>query len=65
LLDRPVRLLDEPEATLLGAARLVGGLSPYADPAFETIIPGSSGRYLAAKFERWRAWCTEIYRNHP
>jgi len=29
LLSRPVRLLDEPEATLLGAARLAGGLAPY------------------------------------
>jgi len=65
LLDRPLRLLDEPEATLLGAARLAGGLSPYADPAFETIEPGVPGRYLVAKFERWRAWCAEIYRTHP
>jgi glycerol kinase len=65
LLDRPVRLLDEPEVTLLGAARLVGGLSPYVDPAFETIKPGLPGRYLAEKFGRWRAWCAEIYRNPP
>jgi glycerol kinase len=65
LLNRSVRLLDEPEATLLGAARLAGGLSPYADPGFETISPGAPGRYLAEKFERWRAWCAEIYRARP
>lgn len=65
LLDRPVRLLDEPEATLLGAARLAGGLSPYADPGFETFTPGARGRYLAGKFESWRAWCAEIFRAHP
>jgi glycerol kinase len=61
LLDRPVRLLDEPEATLLGTARLVGGLSPYADPGFETITAGTCGRYLVDKFARWQAWCAEIY----
>ncbi len=61
LLDRPVRLLDEPEATLLGAARLAGRMNPYAAPAVETVIPGLSGRYLTGKFERWQAWCAEIY----
>jgi len=64
LLGRPVRLLDEPEATLLGAARLAGGLSPYAEPGFETITPDTSGRYLAGKFARWQAWCAEIYTNN-
>ena len=62
LVGRPVRRLDEPETTLLGAARLVGGMSPYADPGFETIMPGAPGRYLAGKFERWRAWCAEVFR---
>jgi len=61
LLDRPVRLLDEPEATLLGTARLAGGLSPYAEPGFETITAGASGRYLVEKFARWQAWCATIY----
>ena len=62
LLDRPIRRLDEPETTLLGAARLVGGLPPYADPGFETILPGAPGGYLAGKFVRWRTWCAEIFR---
>jgi glycerol kinase len=62
LLERPIRRLDEPEATLLGAARLVGGLPPYADPGFETIMPGTAGRYLLEKFARWRTWCAEIFR---
>jgi len=62
LLGKPVRLLDEPEATLLGAARLAGGLPPYVDPAFETIAPDEAGDYLAGKFVRWRTWCAQIYR---
>ncbi|MAF83182.1 MAG: FGGY family carbohydrate kinase [Gammaproteobacteria bacterium] len=62
LLNRPVRCLDEPEATLLGAARLAGGLSPVADPGFETVAPDVPGRYLVEKFERWRVWCAEVYR---
>lgn len=61
LLGQPVRLLDEPEATLLGAARLAGGMSPFADPGFEIVTPDGAGRYLAGKFERWKAWCAKIY----
>jgi len=63
LLGRPVRLLDEPEATLLGAARLAGGLSPYAEPGYETVTPDASGRYLAGKFAHWQAWCADTYKN--
>ena len=63
LLDQSIRLLDEPEATLLGAARLAGGLSPYADPEFTTVAPDESGRYLTEKFLRWQSWCAEIYRH--
>ncbi|HJP37903.1 MAG: FGGY family carbohydrate kinase [Gammaproteobacteria bacterium] len=63
LLNRSVGCLDEPQATLLGAARLVGGLPPFADPDFETVTPGAAGRYLVEKFERWRGWCAEIYRS--
>jgi len=62
LLGRPVRRLDEPETTLLGTARLVGGLPPYAEPGFETVLPGAPGRYLAGKFERWQNWCAERFR---
>lgn len=65
LLERPIRLLDEPEATLLGAARLAGGLSPYVEPACETVTPGESGRYLAGKFARWQAWCEAVYQASP
>jgi len=63
LLEQPIRRLDEPEATLLGAARLAGGLSPFANPGFETVAPGAPGRYLGEKFARWRVWSTEIYRD--
>jgi len=62
LLGKPVRLLDEPEATLLGAARLAGGLPPYVDPDFETIASDDAGGYLADKFVRWKTWCAQIYR---
>ena len=61
LFNQPVMLLNEAEATLLGAARLAGGLSPYSAPGFKTVSADASGQYLSRKFERWRAWCAEIY----
>ncbi|MDH4228492.1 MAG: FGGY family carbohydrate kinase [Nitrospirota bacterium] len=50
----PVVLLDEPEATLLGAARLAAGLLPFAAPAGQTVDP--DGAWLADKYRRWKAW---------
>jgi len=51
----PVRHLDEPEATLLGAARLGAGMPPHGGIAPPPCAaPG--GDYLAAKYAAWRAW---------
>ncbi len=61
LLGRPVLRLDEPEATLLGAARLAGGQAPYGDPASEAVVPGGAGGYLTEKFSRWQRWCARTF----
>jgi len=60
VLGRPVLRLDEPEATLLGAARLAGGQPPYGDPTTETVVPAGAGEYLAEKFGRWQPWCARV-----
>lgn len=56
-LERPIERLEEPEATLLGAARLAAGLPP-CDPPPRTVqvVPAADGAYLPAKWHRWRAW---------
>jgi hypothetical protein len=54
---RPVARLLEPEATLLGAARLAADLPPRP-PATEPVAP--AGAYLAEKYRRWRAWVGEV-----
>ncbi len=54
-----VQLLHEPEATLLGAARLGAGQDPYAEPNTEPVSP-LSGQYLADKYRRWRGWTATL-----
>jgi glycerol kinase len=54
---RPVARLLEPEATLLGAARLAADLPPRP-PATEPVAP--AGGYLPEKYRRWRAWVGEV-----
>ncbi len=56
-LERPIERLEEPEATLLGAARLAAGLPP-CDPPPRTVpvVPGADGAYLPGKWHRWRGW---------
>lgn len=56
LLQRPVYVLQEPETTLLGAARLAAGLAPFADPATFVAEPKDAGAYLPAKYRRWQSW---------
>ena len=56
-LEREVEVLDEPEATLLGAARLAAGLSPYALLPTEKVAPLPS--YLPEKYHRWKQWFQE------
>jgi glycerol kinase len=53
-LGREVRVLDQPEGTLLGAAKLAAGILT-ADHRGRRVEPGRGG-WLAAKYERWREW---------
>lgn len=55
-LARPVELLEETEATLLGAGRLAAGLPPFANARTAPVPPGKRGSYLESKFERWKSW---------
>lgn len=56
LLERPLDVLDDHEATLLGAARLAAGLEACAAPACTRIAPAREHAWLRAKFVRWLAW---------
>lgn len=58
VLARPLELLDEPESTLLGAARLAAGLPAFADPRRQLVAP-TSAPWLLAKRARWRRWRDE------
>lgn len=60
LLGRPVQVLDEPESTLLGVARLALGLEPFAAPETARVEPSEAGAYLPEKFERWKAWMRSV-----
>jgi glycerol kinase len=55
-LRRAVELVDEPEATLLGAARLAAGLDPFAASVTTTIDPDPRLAWIASKYPRWREW---------
>lgn len=56
LLERPLDVLDDHDATLLGAARLAVGLEACAAPACTRLSPAREHAWLRAKFERWLAW---------
>jgi len=56
LTGRRVERLEMTEGILTGAARLAGGLPPYADPAVSVVAPAPAGGYLAGKYPRWQAW---------
>ncbi len=60
LLGGPVQVLDEPESTLLGAARLALGIEPFAAAAVERVPPSDAGAYLPGKFARWAAWLRRV-----
>lgn len=59
LLGRPVEVLAEAEAGLLGAARLAAGLPAHARVETELVSPGAAGIYLVDKYPRWRDWLAE------
>ena len=60
LLCRPVEVLIEREAGLLGAARLAAGLDPFADPQTTIVVPSRVGDYLTRKYESWLRWLRSI-----
>ena len=60
-----VVVLDEPEATLLGAARLAAGMEAWCSPAVHTVEPTDAGAYLPEKFPRWQGWLTELLAGGP
>jgi len=59
-LARPVEVVDEPEATLLGAARLAANIVAPPPPVTDTVAPGPAGAYLHEKFFRWREWLATV-----
>jgi len=63
LLGQAVELFDEPESTLLGAARLAAGRPVYARLNTTRIEPSDTGAYLAEKFPRWQAWVSGVLGN--
>jgi len=63
LLGQAVELFDEPEATLLGAARLAAGRPVHARLITTRIEPSNTGAYLAEKFPRWQAWVSGVLGN--
>jgi glycerol kinase len=54
-LGRPVRVLDQPEGTLLGAAMLAAGIVAGAADG-RRIEPPRSAAWVASKYARWREW---------
>jgi hypothetical protein len=55
-----VEVLEQEESTLLGVARLAAGREPLALTATRTVDPGTPGRYLRAKYQRWLAWYRQL-----
>ncbi len=54
-LERPVEVADEPEASLMGAARLAAGIDPQVEGTGRVLEPGGPA-WLAEKYARWREW---------
>jgi glycerol kinase len=61
LLQTPVGQLIEPEATLLGVARLAAGHNPFSKPAIQEIRVSSAGAYLPEKYWRWHSWVQTVF----
>ncbi len=55
LLERTLEQQDEHESTLLGAARLAAGLTPFSDPP-RRAVPPPDARWLLDKRARWTRW---------
>jgi glycerol kinase len=65
LTGRTVERLEDHEASVVGAARLAAGMPPRAATRARSIEPGSLGRYLPEKYDRWRAWVEEVAGREP
>jgi glycerol kinase len=59
-LGRSIEVMECPEATLLGAARLAAGLSPAGGVPTREVTPGNAGSYLREKYSGWREWLWEL-----
>lgn len=59
-LEAPIELLEEPEATLLGAARLAAGQNPCVEAETQIVVPGRQGAYLPSKYESWKEWVQDL-----
>jgi len=57
----PVERLLEPEASLMGAARIAAGLPPGGAQSEPVVFEG--GDYLADKYLRWRKWLEGVLEN--
>lgn len=67
-LGRDVEVLDEPEATLCGAARLARGPQDPFEPGRSRRVvhrPGSEATALTTRFEAWRQWMAVTLRASP
>lgn len=65
---RDVEVLDEPEATLCGAARLARGAPDAFDPERTSRIvhrPSSTAADLSRRYEAWRRWLADALRPNP
>jgi glycerol kinase len=56
ILARPIDVVASEEAGLAAVGRLAAGLDPRERGAPRTTEPADGDRWLATKFERWRAW---------
>jgi glycerol kinase len=61
-LGRTITIVNEPESTLLGVARLASGRTTFPDPGGDAHkkAPGQPGAYLKTKFERWKTWMNDL-----
>jgi glycerol kinase len=59
-LGRTIKVVDEAEASLLGAARLAAGITAPPRLATHTVHPGPAVAYLRPKYLRWRAWLSTV-----
>ncbi len=60
VLDRPIVVLEEFDASLVAVARLAAGLDARVPNSARRVEPSEGDARLAAKYPRWRAWVDEL-----